>query len=103
MSDKRTYTIHSSSLSKKGGNYKSQSPGLAAKKACSQLLRSKSDDGEKECTFELRELGVHDRVYCYEGKRKLKDKPLIVKMGGKDISIKWDYIVKPCSPATKSI
>ncbi len=101
MSSKCTYTVHTSSLSKKGGNYKSTSPGLAAKKACAQLLKSK--EGEVSCTFELRELGVHDKVFCYEGQRKLKEKPLVIKMGGKDITIKWDYIVKPCSPATKTI
>ncbi len=102
MSSKCTYTVYSSSLSKKGGNYKSTSPGLAAKKACAQLLKSSKDD-EASCTFELRELGVHDKVFCYQGKRKLKDKPLVIKMGGNDVTIKWDYVVKPCSPAVKTI
>lgn len=100
MSSKSTYTVHSSSLSKTGGSYKSQSPCLAAKKACAQLLKSKDANS---CSFELRELGVHDKVHCYEGSRKLKEKPLVIKMGGKDITIKWDYHVKSCSPATKSI
>ena len=98
---KYTFTIAGSGIGYKGGNYKSEFPMAAAKKAGRQLfLKLKKKDFAKyknktTIKFILRQriVGSPGKTYAYEVKRNKLKKPIIFKKGDVEIKIEFEYKV----------
>ena len=88
---KRTFTLILKN-GKESGIYKSSTPGGAASKAFTQMLKGKKMTGGKRTDFKIREQtqGSKKKTYSYSGKRTKLNKP--VQLG--DYQIKYKNIIK---------
>lgn len=99
-----TYTIAGSGIGYSGGNYKSDSPIAAAKKAGRQLFRKINNDREyqkyknkSDIKFILRQKasGVPGKTFGYMVTQKKLKSPKTITRGNIEIKIEYEYDVKP--------
>lgn len=99
-----TFTVAGSAIGFSGGNYKSETPMAAAKKAGRQLfLRIKNDTKYKKfksktsIKFVLRQkaTGNPGKTHVYVVTQKKLKTPKTIKRGDVDIKIEFEYVVSP--------
>lgn len=102
---KKNYCVSGSSIGFEGGNYRSNTPSAAAKKAVRIMFSKIKDDkayvkhkNVKQITFILRlksKTKKDIKYYAYTGTQKKLTTPKKIKIAGKEIVYKFEYILKP--------
>jgi hypothetical protein len=105
METKNTFTIMGSGIGFSGGNYKNFEPSDAAKKAGRALFKQLEDPkfrkykNKTSIRFILRKRDRKSagKTYAYEVSRTKLKKPIVVKRGNAEYTVKYDYHIKSCS------
>lgn len=98
----RSFTIEKSEIGVVGGRFMGKEPYRVAMKAARSLFADASEHHHKKKSgirFTLRETteGSAKKQYHYIGSKKSLHKPIVVKRGESEITIRHTYHVKSCS------
>ena len=105
METKSTFTIMGSGIGFSGGNYRNFEPSDAAKKAGRALFKQLEDPkfrkykNKTTIRFILRKRDRKSagKTYAYEVSRTKLKKPIVVKRGDAEYTVKYDYHITSCS------
>jgi hypothetical protein len=97
----RSFTVEKSEIGVTGGRYIGTEPYRVARKVARAMFdaATSAKKKKKEIRFTLRETteGSKKKVYHYIGMKKSLDKPVVVKRGNTDVTIRHIYHVKSCA------
>jgi len=96
----RSFTVEKSEVktASESPRYVSKTPSGAAAKAARRIFAEIKDTKKTEVRFTIREttLGSANKEYRYIGIRQKLEKPKVVAIAGKEISITHEFKVKSC-------
>ncbi len=96
----RSFTVEKSEVktASESPRYVSKTPGAAAAKAARRIFAEIKDAKKTEVRFSIRETTQDSakKEYKYIGIRQKLDKPKVLAIAGKDISITHEFKVKSC-------